>query len=115
MADKAELEERVVMERTEIVGYVILSLGAALLVFTFLSAYLFLRGVTEILTPPDLMEVFGEALAPLIETCIHAIYLAVMGWIGSTLTMRGIQILRQVGAETEAGAKAKTKEAKSSK
>ena len=39
------------------------------------------------------MSVFGEALAPLIETCIRAIYLGIMGWIGSIVTRRGVQIL----------------------
>jgi len=41
----------------------------------------------------DLMAVFGEALAPLIEASIRVMYLGVMGWIGSILTMRGAQLL----------------------
>ncbi|MCW4052258.1 MAG: hypothetical protein NWE78_03475, partial [Candidatus Bathyarchaeota archaeon] len=43
----------------------------------------------------DLAEVFGEALAPLIQACIRLMYLGVMGWIGSLLTVRGIPLVTQ--------------------
>jgi hypothetical protein len=36
---------------------------------------------------------FGEALAPLIATCIRIMYLGIMGWIGSILTIRGVTIV----------------------
>lgn len=89
-------------------GYIILFVGVGLLVFTFFNAYLFLRGILGIAASPDLMEVFGEALAPLIEACIRAIYLGIMGWIGSILTIRGIRLFTHVKREAKAEAKAKT-------
>jgi len=39
------------------------------------------------------MVVFGETLGPLIDTCMKAIYLGIMGWIGSILTRRGVQTI----------------------
>jgi len=44
----------------------------------------------------DLVKAFGEALAPLIATCIRVMYLGIMGWIGSLLTLRGISLLKEV-------------------
>ena len=79
--------------KMEVSGYTVLFLGVALLAFTFINAYLFLQEIFAISGSGGLMDVFGEALAPLIETCIRAIYLGIMGWIGSIATRRGVQIL----------------------
>ncbi|MBE0512348.1 hypothetical protein IBX38_04785 [Candidatus Bathyarchaeota archaeon] len=84
-------------------GYVTLFIGVALLAFTFVSAYLFLSNDPSIVGSPDLVAVFGDALAPLILTCIRIMYLGVMGWIGSVLTIRGVQLVTQLkrGAKPE--------------
>ena len=79
--------------KIEVSGYSILFVGIALLAFTFINAYLFLQEILNISVSGDLMSAFGEALAPLIATCIRAIYLGIMGWIGSIVTRRGVQIL----------------------
>lgn len=92
--------------KIEISGYAILFIGIALLVFTFINAFLFVQGLLGISGSGDLMNVFGEALAPLIETCIRAIYLGVMGWIGSIVTRRGVQILVTPRGAPEAKLKA---------
>ena len=63
------------------------------MIFTFVAAFLQLRGVSTIPVTGGLVEVFGEALAPLIEACIRAVFLGIMGWVGSILSMRGVQIL----------------------
>jgi hypothetical protein len=60
-------------------GITVLMIGVALLIFTFVSAYGFLTAGLSIITSQDLMQTFGEALAPLIATCIHIMYLGVMG------------------------------------
>jgi len=80
-------------KRIEISGYATLIVGIVLLVVTFFNAYLFLIGVLNIPTSGDLMAVFGETLAPLIEAAIRAIYLGIMGWVGSILTRRGVQVI----------------------
>jgi len=87
--------------KAEISGYVILFIGVALLAFTFVSAYLFLVSNLNIAGSPDLVTVFGVALAPLIETCIRIMYLGVMGWIGSILTIRGVQLVTQLKYEAK--------------
>jgi len=68
-------------------------IGVALLIFTFISAYGFLTQSLSIIASEDLAHTFGEALAPLIATCIRVMYLGVMGWIGSLLTIRGVTII----------------------
>ena len=74
-------------------GVTTLSIGLALLVFTFASAYSFLSGGLQILSTQDLAQTFGDSLAPLIATSIRVMYLGVMGWIGSLVTIRGVTII----------------------
>lgn len=88
-------------DRTKIVAYIVLFLGAGLLTFTFFNAYLLLGGVIGIVASSNLVEAFGNALAPLMEACIRAIYLGIMGWIGSIVTIRGVQSLAQVKREAK--------------
>ncbi len=87
-------------------GYVTLFIGVALLAFTFISAYLFLSNDPSIVGSPDLVAVFGDALAPLILTCIRIMYLGIMGWIGSLLTIRGVQLVTQIRREIRPEVKA---------
>lgn len=76
-------------------GTTVLMIGVALLIFTFVSAYAFLTQSLSIVTSGDLAQTFGEALAPLIATSVHIMYLGVMGWVSSILTIRGVTILSQ--------------------
>jgi hypothetical protein len=89
------------MKTSEAPGIAVLLIGVALLVTTFIDAYLFLTEDISILPVPNLIAAFGEALAPLIEASIRMLYLGVMGWIGSTITMRGITVLLRVKPETK--------------
>ena len=84
-----------------LIDIVLISLGVALLVFTFYNAYVFLLVAVDIPASSNLEEVFGESLAPLIHSAIRIMYLGVMGWIGSLLTARGVQIL--LGSKEESG------------
>ena len=79
-----------------ILAYVILFVGIGLLAFTFINAYLFLINNPSITVSPDLVDVFGSALAPLIEASIRIMYLGVMGWIGAGLLSRGVQLVIQL-------------------
>jgi hypothetical protein len=89
------------MKPSEASGIVILLIGVALLVTIFIDTFLFLTEDISILPVPNLIAAFGEALAPLIEASIRMLYLGVMGWIGSTITLRGVTVLLQVKPETE--------------
>lgn len=89
------------MKTSENLGTAVLLIGITLLVTTFIDSYLFLTKDISILPVPNLVAAFGEALAPLIEASIRMIYLAVMVWIGSTVTMRGMTVLLQVKPETK--------------
>jgi len=102
-------------KRIEISGYATLIVGIVLLVVTFFNAYLFLLGVLKIPPSGDLMRAFGETLAPLIEAGIRAIYLGIMGWIGSILTRRGVQVITSPSGATETEIKPEVEEAKTPK
>ncbi|HML02998.1 MAG TPA: hypothetical protein VK487_06455 [Candidatus Bathyarchaeia archaeon] len=81
------------IDKPEISGLLVLFIGVGLLAFTFLNAYWLLSEDISILASQDLVAAFSQALAPLIVTVIHIMYLGIMGWIGSLLTLRGIPLL----------------------
>jgi hypothetical protein len=87
-------------DKVEISGLIVLFVGVILLAFTFYSAFLFLTGELSILVTGDLLQSFGEALAPLIEAIIHVLFLGIMGWIGSIVTIRAVQLLKQDKMQT---------------
>ena len=89
------------MKSSETLRIAVLLIGVALLTTTFIDAYLLLKEDVNILPVPNLVAAFGEALAPLIEASIQMMYLGVMVWVGSTVTMRGITLLLQVKPEAE--------------
>jgi hypothetical protein len=82
-------------DNVQIMAYATLLAGIGLLAFTFISAYLFLIADPSITASSDLIDAFGSALAPLIGATIRIMYLGVMGWIGSGLTVRGVQLVTQ--------------------
>jgi hypothetical protein len=83
-------------EKVTMSGVAVLTIGVALLIFTFISAYMFLTQGLSIIASANLTQTFGQALAPLIAASIHVMYLGVMGWVGSLLTIRGVAIITQV-------------------
>ena len=74
-------------------GVTVLAIGLTLLILTFASAFAFLSEGLQILSTQDLAQTFGATLAPLIGTSIRVMYLGVMGWIGSLITIRGVTII----------------------
>ncbi len=77
-------------------GITVLCIGVALLIFTFFSAYGFLTTDLSPISTQDLIQTFGESLGPLIAAAIHIMYLGVMGWVSSLITIRGVTILTHV-------------------
>jgi len=74
-------------------GITILLTGLALLGITFILACIHLQGNINVLPVPRLMSSFGEALSPLIEAAIRVLYLGIMGWIATTVTTKGVNVL----------------------
>ncbi|NIR87555.1 hypothetical protein GWO13_08380 [Candidatus Bathyarchaeota archaeon] len=81
------------ISKFEVPRFIVLLLGVVLLVFAFFNAYIFLQEDLSIISMSGLENLFGEALGPLIEACIRVMYLGIMGWIGSIVTIRGVQLL----------------------
>ncbi len=74
-------------------GIAVLSIGLTLLIITFASAFVFLSDGLQILSTQNLAQTFGDSLAPLIATSVRVMYLGVMGWIGSLITIRGVTLI----------------------
>jgi hypothetical protein len=77
-------------------GFAVLAIGVGLLLFTFFSAYGFLTTGISPISTQDLIQTFGEALGPLIAAAIQVMFLGVMGWIGSLITLRGVAIVTNI-------------------
>ncbi len=77
-------------------GVTVLFIGVALLIFTFFSAYGLLTADISPISTQDLVQTFGESLGPLIAAAIHIMYLGVMGWVSSLITIRGVTIMVHV-------------------
>lgn len=95
-------------DRIEVSGLIVMFVGVILLALTFFSALGFLGGELTILASADLTELFGRALAPLVKAVIHILYLGVMGWVGSILTIRGVQLLKREKEATTTQPQVKT-------
>lgn len=80
-------------------GFTVLAIGVGLLIFTFFSAYGFLTAGISPISTQDLIQTFGEALGPLIGAAIQVMFLGVMGWIGSLITLRGVAIVTNITKE----------------
>ena len=90
-------------DKIAVSGITVLSIGVALLVFTFFSAYTLLTTDLSPISTQDLVQAFGEALGPLIAAAIHIMYLGIMGWVSSLITIRGVTIMTHTPkAETDA-------------
>ncbi|MEM2440581.1 MAG: hypothetical protein QW493_05160 [Candidatus Bathyarchaeia archaeon] len=83
------------IERPELMAYILIIVGLLLLVFTFIMAFLMLTSVISIPTSMGLPEALGEILGPIAEGIIKVMFLGVMGWTGSIVTMRGIQLYKE--------------------
>jgi hypothetical protein len=90
------VEIQVMKDNAQTIAYIILLTGIVLLALTFISAYIYLINNPSITGSSDLVDTFGDSLAPLIEASIRIMFLGVMGWISSILTARGVQLLTQL-------------------
>lgn len=88
------------IDKVELSGLIVLFVGVILLAITFFSAYSFLAGELSTIAGNDIVEAFGEVLAPLIGAVIRILFLGIMGWVGSLLTIRGVQLLKKEKTET---------------
>jgi len=79
-----------------------LAVGIGLILFTFSCAYNEFKNVAlQLSGGTDIPLVLTQAIGPLIEACIKAMFLGIMGWAGVVLTSRGIQLLKAPSEEEE--------------
>ena len=82
-----------IKNRITLIGTVVLGVGVGLLIFTFVTAYMFLTSDVTTLNAGDLGEALAASIIPLLVLCSRLMYLGVMGWVGSIISSRGIQLL----------------------
>jgi len=88
--------EEMKIERTELIAYILISVGIVLLILTFVMAFLLLTSLLNISAGGNLSDAIGDILGPIAEALIKVMYLGIMGWVGSIATIRGIQSIREI-------------------
>jgi hypothetical protein len=83
------------IERIELAAFMLLGIGAILLILTFYMAFTLIISELGIISALNLSEALGEILGPIAEAIIKVMYLGVMGWTGSIATIRAIQLIRE--------------------
>jgi len=96
------------ISKPQVPSFIVLLVGVILLVFAFFNAYIFLQEDLNIISTSGLEDLFGGALGPLIEACVRVMYLGIMGWIGSIVTIRGVQLLTSPKPEAKPQVKPET-------
>ncbi|MFA5365140.1 MAG: hypothetical protein WC325_08185 [Candidatus Bathyarchaeia archaeon] len=84
---------------SETSGTIITLVGIALMLITFAFAYVHLTEEINVLPLSGLTFYLGEQLTPIIEAGIRLLYLVVMGWIASKVTIIGITVLMKARVE----------------
>lgn len=81
-------------------GITVLGIGITLLTITFVSACIFLTENLQTATQ-GVDQIFGATLQSLIGASIRVMYLGIMGWIGSLVTIRGVNIITQTASKPQ--------------
>lgn len=87
------------MKNPAIFGIVTAVIGLVLMLFTFYISYGILEGY-RLATPPNEL---GLAMDVLLYAALQALFLGIMGWVGSLLLLRGVdffKVERGVGVVT---------------
>ncbi len=80
-------------ERVTRTGTIVLIAGLAFIGTAFAGAVFFLCEALPVVYSYNSAVIMGETLAPLTTTACRILYLAIMVWIGSLVTSRGVTLL----------------------
>jgi len=78
------------MKTNGLLGLALLAVGLVLLVFTFYTAYTVFTHYRDAMVTNDL----GTSMGTLLFAAIQALFLGLMGWVGSILMIRGIDMIK---------------------
>jgi hypothetical protein len=78
------------MKKSSVFGISSAIIGMALLLATFFLAYALLQGYGGAVPARDL----GTSMSVLLYAAIQALFLGIMGWVGSLLLLRGVDFLK---------------------
>jgi hypothetical protein len=80
-------------------GLALIAVGLVLLLFTFYTAYTVFAHYRDAIVSSDL----SSSMSTLLYAAIQALFLGIMGWVGSLLMLRGtdfVKVERGVGVVT---------------
>jgi hypothetical protein len=85
----------VLNSRPGVFGLISSVLGIVLLLFTFVIGYILLRNqVGGIVTATTTTAGLTTAMGTLLDAAVAALFLGIMGWVGSLLLLRGIEFMK---------------------
>jgi hypothetical protein len=87
--------------RSNRLGITVLGIGVTLLILTFASACIFLTESLQTAATQNFEQTFSATLQLLIGASIRVMYLGIMGWTGSLITIRGVNIITQTAPKAQ--------------
>jgi hypothetical protein len=84
----------VLNSRPGIFGLISSVLGIVLLLFTFVIGYILLRNQVGGIVTTTTTAGLTTAMGTLLDAAVAALFLGIMGWVGSLLLLRGIEFMK---------------------
>jgi len=88
------------IEKRDIIGWILIAVGLVILGISFILAYSLYNAYDyewfiEVISAEELLKAVTNVLPALIFIVYKVVAIAIMVWIGSIITARGIDILRK--------------------
>jgi len=87
------------VQLAKVSGVALMFIGLGLLIFTFWMAYILLtealRIVPWVFGEETITEMFGRVMGPIVRVTVSAVFLGIMGWVGSILVGKGVDAFKK--------------------
>lgn len=80
---------RITQNKSGLIGIILTGIGVGLLLFIFYTAFNLFQSIIN-LTTTD----FTSTLNQVLVAAIQAMFLAIMGWVGSIILLRGVDFIK---------------------
>ena len=80
---------KIIQHKSGLIGIIVTTIGVGLLLFIFYTAFNLFQSYAHL----TLME-FTAALNQVLVAAIQAMFLGIMGWVGSIILLRGVDFIK---------------------
>ena len=81
---------RIIQSKSGLMGIISTAIGLSLLLFIFFTSFNLFQSYTHLLISGE----FTAALNQVLVAAIQAMFLGIMGWVGSIILLRGVDFIK---------------------